>query len=143
MGLKRKSPIGADVFFDPRAALRQAFFPLSGHMWKPSTDIVETQDAFLLKMEIAGVPEDAIAIAVNRDQLIVRGCRVEERRRDVVRYHSLELPYGKFQMVFRFPFSLTMNEVKATCLHGLLSIEVPKRAANRGPLIIEIIELPE
>ncbi len=143
MALKRKTFISADVHFDHRVSLRQAYFPLSGHLWKPSTDIVETEDAFLLKLEVAGVKEDAIAITVERDQLIVRGCRVEDRRADVIRYHNLELPYGKFQMVFRFPFSLRMKEISAKCVNGLLAIEVPKKTATTGPLPIEIIELPQ
>lgn len=143
MNTKRKSQANADVYFERRISLRQAYFTLSGHIWKPATDIVETQDAFLLKLEIAGVPEEAVSITAERSRLIVRGQRIEKRAEGVVRYHTLELSYGKFQLVFQFPFSLAMKDIRATYENGLLSIEVPKKAPSvKGPVSIEILEIP-
>lgn len=143
MNTKRKPQASADIFFERRISLRQAYFTLSGHIWKPATDIVETRDAFLLKLEIAGVPEEAVAITAERNRLIVRGQRTEKRAEGVVRYHTLELSYGKFQLVFQFPFSLAMKEIRATYENGLLSIEVPKKAPSvEGPVSIEILEIP-
>lgn len=142
MNPKRKPQANADVLFERRISLRQAYFTLSGHIWKPATDIVETQEAYLLKLEIAGVPEEAVSITAERNRLIVRGQRAESRPPGIVRYHTLELSYGKFQLVFQFPFSLAMKEVKATYTDGLLSIEVPKKPSVEGPVSIEIVELP-
>lgn len=127
--------------FEKRVSLRTAFFTLSGHLWKPATDIVETQDAFVLRLEIAGVPEEAISITTENDRLIVRGRRSEERREEAVRYHTLELQYGCFERVFRFPFSLGMKDVRATFRDGLLEIRVPKKSAAREPVLIEILEM--
>lgn len=140
MATKRKSPPAADVLFEHRVSLRQAYFTLSGHLWKPATDIVETSGGFVIRLEIAGVPEESIGITVDGNRLIVRGSRCEERRADTVRYHTLELQYGKFEQVFRFPFSLAMKDVKASYRHGLLSIEVPKQGAISEPISIQIVD---
>lgn len=141
MTLRRKPSIHADVTFEHRVSLRQAYFTLSGHLWKPATDIAETEAAFLIRVEVAGVPEEAIAITVDGNRLIVRGARTEERRAEVVRYHTLELQYGKFELVFQFPFSLGMKDVKAGYRQGLLSIEVPKKGPATEPISIQIVDL--
>jgi HSP20 family protein len=124
-----------------RFSFNRGFFTLSRQIWRPATDIVETQDAFVLRLEVAGVPEESIEVTADGDRLIVRGCRREVRRPDAIRYHTLELQYGKFERVFRFPFSLGKKDVTAAYRDGLLEIEVPKKSTV-GPVLIEILEMP-
>lgn len=128
------------LLFEQRVSLTPTYFTLTGSLWKPATDIIETKDAFLLRLEIAGVPEEAVSITADNDLLIVRGHRTEDRRGETIRYHTLELQYGKFERVFRFPFSLAQQDVRATFRCGILAIEVPKKQSTDRPLTIEIIE---
>jgi HSP20 family molecular chaperone IbpA len=65
-----------------RFSFNRGFFTLSRQIWRPATDIVETQDAFVLRLEVAGVPEESIEVTADGDRLIVRGCRREVRRPD-------------------------------------------------------------
>jgi HSP20 family protein len=142
MAAARKNPFDPQLLFGQRVSLRAAYFTLSGQLWKPATDIVETADAFILRLEIAGVPEEAVSITADNDRLIVRGRRSEGGREAVVRYHTLELQYGSFEKVFRFPFSVGAKDVRATYRDGLLEIEVPKKSAASEPVLIEILDVP-
>ncbi len=141
MSAAPKNPFDPQLLFGQRVSLRTAYFTLSGHLWKPATDIVETADAFIIRLEIAGVPEEAVSITADNDRLIVRGRRQEGRREEVVRYHTLELQYGSFEKIFRLPFPLGTKDVRATYRDGLLEIEVPKKSAASDPVLIEILDL--
>src|SRR5579871_5236468 len=43
--------------------------------WRPPTDVYETPNRVVVKMELAGVPEEAIDITLYADRLVVSGAR--------------------------------------------------------------------
>jgi len=105
---------------------------LSAGDWRPPIDVYETPSHVVVKMELAGVPEDAIDIALYADHLVVSGSRQE--RQPGVTAASLEgasyleagIHYGPFRAEVRLPRSVDSEGVSATLENGFLIIDLPK-----------------
>ena len=101
--------------------------------WRPLTDVYETPDALLVKMELAGVPEDAIEITVYADHLVVTGNR-HQRDPNVemdggVSFHEAQIHYGPFRAEVRLPRPVDGQRVSATLDQGFLLITLPRASA--------------
>lgn len=102
--------------------------------WTPNTDIIESEDQVEIRMELAGVRRDQVAIFLNDGKLVVQGARLEEKMAEPVYYHQVELSYGRFAKVISLPESIEHNEIYATLQDGLLQIKISKKS--------KIIEIP-
>ena len=51
----------------------------------------------------------------------------------------MEVQYGEFERVFRFPFPLANEEIKAAFENGFLTIEAPKKAPAPAGLTVEVL----
>ncbi len=98
--------------------------------WRPPADLYETPDAFVVKAELAGVPEDEIDITVYHDALVVEGVRRCECPEDA-RYHAAEIRYGPFLLEVPFPLAIDRNAVAARHQDGFLCITLPKIERSR------------
>ena len=99
------------------------------HIWRPPTDVFETEEAVIVRVEIAGMREDDFSISITGNQLTVRGNRpdVQERRA----YHQMEIQYGEFLTRVRLPGLVDEENVEASYSDGFLTILIP-------PLVLTI-----
>lgn len=112
-----------DSFFSGQKPL----FSLSEKIWSPPTDVYEAGSTIYVKIEIAGVREEDLDIAIDGNLLRVRGKRREDLpSRAKATFHLMELRYGQFERVFGLPSSLDLGSVSATYRDGFLLIEIPK-----------------
>ena len=121
-----------EFFSSPRP-----LFTLSNRLWNPPTDIIELPDRAIIKMEVAGVPEENLEVTAHGRRLIVKGWRSEPKEETVLCYHLMEVQYGEFRRVFEFPYAVEMDSVEAKYENGFLRIEVPKELGTS--ITIEII----
>ncbi len=133
-----------DVFDDFRRDLLQNFFSshhksfsLSRCTWEPPTDVFETADDIVIKMEIAGIEQGKVDIRVNNSTLTIRGYRAEGDTSGKERYHLMELSYGSFERSFVLPRSIVTGDITAAYDKGFLTITIPKRT-KRSPKKIDI-----
>ena len=93
--------------------------------WRPSTDIYETEELFVVVMDIAGVAPDGFTVAFEDGILSVSGERREQAsgRRE---YHAMEVKVGPFERRFRFPKRVDAASLKATYEQGFLEIRLSK-----------------
>ena len=50
--------------------------PTEAGLWQPPTDIYETADSFVVKMEVAGIrPDEDVKIQIEGNKLLIRGNR--------------------------------------------------------------------
>ena len=84
----------------------------------------ETDDAIIVRVEIAGMRETDFSIALINRNLIVRGIRpdVNEKRA----FYQMEIPFGEFSTEIELPFPITSNGVEALYRDGFLRIILPK-----------------
>lgn len=117
-------------------AARLAGAQVSG--WMPAVDLYETADAFVVQVELAGLTQEQVAIRAQARRLTIAGSRPDNgiRPQD---YHRLERSRGAFSRTFEFESSIDPDGVKAGLIDGVLTIHVPKAAAESdGPRRVTI-----
>ncbi|HUV29030.1 MAG: Hsp20/alpha crystallin family protein [Anaerolineales bacterium] len=94
------------------------------HIWRPPTDVFETDDAIIVRVEIAGMREDDFSISLTGPQLTVRGNRpdIQERRA----YHQMEIFFGEFSTEVKLPGPVSADQVVAEYKAGFLRLVFPK-----------------
>ena len=97
--------------------------------WRPPTDVYETDDAVIVKIEIAGMnPEDFTISFVDR-VLTVQGNRQDKDAK--LAYHCLEIPYGEFHTEIALPGAYDEDTIEAKYESGFLRITLPKSKQER------------
>jgi HSP20 family protein len=93
-------------------------------VWRPPTDVYETEDTFIVRVDIAGMRETDFTISLVERSLTIRGIRqdITERRA----YHQMEIPFGEFITEVELPYPVATNEVEAIYRDGFLRIILPK-----------------
>ena len=93
--------------------------------WAPLADVVETNEAYLVELELPGLHRDDVIVHAEGDELVVRGERRPATSGSPV-FHRLERRYGPFARGFRFLEEVDPDRIKADFKDGLLRLEVPK-----------------
>jgi HSP20 family protein len=100
--------------------------------WRPASDIHETTDAILIKMELAGIREEDLEITLYEDALVVTGRRDDDLAQDAaVWYHEAQIHYGPFRAEILLPSPVRREQVEARYENGILRIMLPKEAHGR------------
>ena len=92
----------------------------------PRADLLDLGDAWQLRLEVPGVDQEHLELALQGDALIVAGVR--ETLEDDVRPVFVERPTGPFQRTFRLPGPVEHDAIAAHLRGGLLVVHLPKRA---------------
>jgi len=104
--------------------------------WRPPTDVYETDDSVIVKVEVAGMSEENFAISLSNRTLSVSGVRHDPEEK--LAYQQLEIPYGHFQTEVFLPYSVVYDEIGAKYENGFLTVVLPKVKKRR----IEVVEKP-
>jgi HSP20 family protein len=94
------------------------------HAWRPPTDAYETEDAIIIRVEIAGMRESDFTISLVERNLTIRGSRQDTSERRA--YHQMEIPFGEFTTEVELPFPIVSEQVEAIYRDGFLRIVLPK-----------------
>jgi len=121
--------------FDNRLQPANGTTTLSSSDWVPAVDIHEDADAYHLAVDLPGVEPDKIDVVAHNGVLSIRGTR-EVLRDDKTQKRSERL-FGSFLREFSMPEDADLDGIRATNRHGVLEVQVPKRAASQ-PKRIEI-----
>jgi HSP20 family protein len=119
-------------------------FNLSPRPWNPPTDVYESEDSIVIKMEAPGVSKDDLEILLEGNLLMVRGRRRRDPSEKGLTYQLVEIPYGPFERTFELPTQLSLQDIRAEYRDGFLRILVPRRAATPRlvPVVVEEEEEP-
>ena len=93
-------------------------------IWSPPTDVYETEENLIVKVEVAGMREDDFQVSVEDQILLIQGNRpdINERRA----YHQMEIRFGKFEITFGLPTGVDLDNASAEYKDGFLTIVFPK-----------------
>jgi HSP20 family protein len=105
--------------------------------WFPVTDVSETSEHLILRLEVPGLNRDQIKISVENNVLTVRGEKQQETMSEDENFYRTERSYGTFERTFSLPTHVNTDEVRATMENGVLTIQLPRREEAR-PRHIEI-----
>jgi HSP20 family protein len=95
-------------------------------VWEPAVDIYETEKDIVVVLELAGVRQEEIKVAIERNILVVRGERKETSARSRKSYYQMEIHRGSFEKVITLPAPVDPDQTKAFYEEGLLRIVLPK-----------------
>ncbi len=93
------------------------------HAWRPPTDVYETDDAIMIRVEVAGVRESDFTISLVERNLTIHGVRQDTSERRA--YHQMEIAFGEFQTDIELPYQVVSEKVEATYHDGFLRIFLP------------------
>ena len=110
--------------------------------WTPNTDVYETADSLMVKMEIAGIEREDLEITLKDRLLLVRGRRKDTCRQRDQRcvFRQMEIDYGFFERRIVIPRSVDGSRVRAQFRNGFLQIELPKSSQSEHTTVTVIIE---
>lgn len=103
----------------------------SASSWVPRVDIRETNEAFILHADVPGVAPDALDIHMDQGELIIKGERVSESKKENTLGVRVERKSGKFQRRFLLPDNVDAQGIQASCDHGVLEVIVPKKPEEK------------
>lgn len=95
--------------------------------WTPALDVFETQDKFVITMELPGVSPDDVDISVEDSTLVVRGERRFYSEQNEESFLRVERRFGEFTRSLTLPSTADAESIQASFDQGVLTIEVPKR----------------
>lgn len=98
--------------------------PLPGTGWTPLADVTETDDAYLVEIDLPGVNRKDLTLEIAGDQLRVSGEIVEKEKVGWLRHRTRRV--GQFQYQTLLPQGIDTDHISADLADGVLSVRVPK-----------------
>jgi HSP20 family molecular chaperone IbpA len=102
-------------------------------IWRPPTDVYETDTYVVVKVEIAGMDEKGFDISLDGKRLIITGVRDDPAAK--LAYQQMEILYGQFETDVYLPWAIDEENVEATYRNGFLSVFLPKVQPRQVPVI--------
>jgi HSP20 family protein len=90
----------------------------------PKVDMFDTGDAYQLMIEVPGVSQENLEVAVQGSSVIVAGLR--EPVDDSVKIINMERPRGHFQRTVQLPGEVERERTTAHLQEGVLVLTLPK-----------------
>ena len=126
--------IAEDVrtLFDEIAAnLRHDQRAYSGQC-QPSIDVLETDQAVEIVMDLPGVPQNAVRVMFRAGVLIIAGEKAPSPTGQDQAFHLVEREFGRFARAVRVNGAFDIANSRASLQNGELTIVLPKLAERRG-----------
>ncbi len=105
---------------------RSSWMEEQGDEGELSLDMYTTPDAIVVRTMIPGVKKEDIDIAISRDNLTIKGKRVEENRVADQNYHCRELYWGSFIRTVSLPYEIDIERADAAERDGMLTLTLPR-----------------
>lgn len=103
-------------------------------LWSPPTDVYETADNVIVRVEIAGMQKSEFSILLEGNLLTIQGNRSDSARRRA--FHQMEIPFGEFRSQVELHWEIDHAAVRAEYKDGFLVVTLPKAK----PFTVEIGE---
>ena len=110
-------------------------------VWRPPTDVFETDDSAVVIVEIAGLAEGDFEISLDGRVLIVSGERHDPAEK--LAYQQMEIRYGRFRTEVHVPWALESSGQSAVYEDGFLRITLRKAQSRRVPVKVSQSDLSD
>lgn len=115
-----------EQLMDDFATRKPPMVRFSPRTWEPSVDVYETDNEVLILIELAGVKEDEIEVAVDNKTVTIKGDRKDIKRGIRRTYSQMEILWGPFERNIPLTTNVDVSQVKAYYESGFLEIVLPK-----------------
>ncbi|KAL1918680.1 uncharacterized protein VTP21DRAFT_2702 [Calcarisporiella thermophila] len=93
-------------------------------VWRPATDVTETDQDLLIVCDLPGVPKEHVQLNMRDEDLVIEGETPDRYpgATSCVRERNI----GKFRKHVHLPAGVDRNKIRANCDNGILEIRIPK-----------------
>jgi len=94
------------------------------HLWQPPTDLFETESAFIVRVEVAGMSQADFTVTLEEHTLRVGGLRPDPDQRSA--YHRMEI-----RSDVALPGDVDSQGIEAAYNDGFLTVTLPRVKPRR------------
>lgn len=108
--------------------------------WRPATDAYETEDQFIVQVDLAGMDPAQIEVLADKASLVVRGIRKESSVPGKKHFHKMEINVGPFIRKIAITVDVDPSSARATYRNGFLYVTFNKgsgRSTDRLQISID------
>ena len=92
--------------------------------WCPAADVYQTDDGWVVKVDLAGVRQEELEISLAGRTLRIAGCRRDALFGQKVSYYQLEITYSRFEKILHFPCPIEGARCQRDYRDGLLILHL-------------------
>lgn len=96
--------------------------------WVPLVDVRESEEAYLIDVEVPAVAANDLSVSVAENLLTVTGKSQNSEKDQAESYYRSERRRGSFSRSFRVPMDADSEGISAETKAGVLYLRVPKKA---------------
>ena len=112
-----------------REILHAVSWQVRSNVWSPPTDVYETEEAYVVRVEIAGMREDDFEVLLENNTLLISGSSPDFTERRA--YQQMEIRFGKFSTALHLPGPVNIERARAEYKDGFLTVVLPKATPNQ------------
>ena len=101
-------------------------------LWRPPTDVFETEQQVVVLAEIAGMEHKDVNGTFSNNVLVIRGERKERALAHKTFYRNMEINYGTFEKNIYLSESVDPQNAKAEYRDGFHEIRLDKKIGRRS-----------
>jgi len=102
---------------------------VQSHIWSPPTDVFETENAYIVRVEVAGMRRQDFSVQFENNILRISGMRSDTPERRA--YHQMEVRFGEFSSIVAIPGLVDVDSSSAEYEDGFLAVTLPKALSNK------------
>lgn len=103
--------------------------------WNPLADLVETDDAFHVKVDLPGMTKQDITVNYQDGRLTISGEREKEAKEKEEGYIRRERIHGTFFKSLTLPADVKEGDIKASFKDGVLHVNLPKKEPKKAKAV--------
>jgi HSP20 family protein len=112
-----------------REVLQTISWHVRSNIWSPPTDAYETEENYVIKVEIAGMRDEDFEVAFENNILRINGYRPDLNEKRA--YHQMEIRFGRFELAVEIPVTVDLEKATAEYKDGFLMIVLPKISSKQ------------
>jgi HSP20 family protein len=97
----------------------------------PSVDVIERDDAVVVKAELPGVDKKDIDVSVTSNTVTIKGSTSHEEKEEKGDYYRCEMSRGSYSRTLSLPAEVDEGKAKAKLKDGILELTLPKLTKSK------------
>ena len=97
----------------------------------PSVDVIERDDAIIVKAELPGVDKKDIDVSVTNNTVTIKGSTSHEEKEEKGDYYRCEISRGSYSRTLSLPAEVDEEKTRARLKDGILELTLPKLTKSK------------
>ncbi|MDZ7691070.1 MAG: Hsp20/alpha crystallin family protein [Balneolaceae bacterium] len=99
--------------------------------WTPSTDMVETENEYVIQTELPGIAKEDVKINLQDNRLTISGERKKDENVQKQNFVRRERYDGSFMRFITLPSNVKEDKIKANYTDGVLTVTIQKSGKSK------------